>query len=504
MKYEQSAILNTDSYKLGHGKMWPKGTTKVFSNFTPRNSEYFNQSGYEVDSVVWFGLQITICELKATWDETFFKRDKKEVIDEFMEFIVPFVGDCGFDRNQLEELHDVGFLPIEIRSLAEGTVSPIKVPVLTITNTVDSAFWLPNFLETFLSAELWKSCTSATTAAVYRKIIDSWADKTGGNKLFVGFQGHDFSLRGQTCMYDGAKSGAGHLLSFLGTDCLPAVKLVNDIYFGKETFVGCSVPASEHAVTTAAGKENELNQIKRFITELFPKGIVSCVADSYDFWYMITEGAKILKDDILGRQEDSMGFSKVVFRPDSGDPVKVVCGDPDASKGSPEEKGAVECLWEIFGGTINEKGYKTLSPRVGLIYGDSISVNRCDLILSKLEEKGFASDNIVFGIGSYTYQMKTRDSLGFAMKATWDIVNGEVFEIFKDPKTDSGMKKSAKGLVRVVRDSEGKLVLEDQVSMEDVVSEENQLKVVFRNGAFIKPEKFADMRERLKENIKNL
>ena len=492
-----TALTSMDSYKLGHGEMYPEGTTKVYSNFTPRSMSHFNvPEQYKADKkIVWFGLQGFLHELNAVWRETFFDLPEDEVCAEFLELVAPFCGPNGFNIERVRELHRIGYLPLEIKSLPEGARVPIGVPVLTVTNTVDSAFWLPNFLETWLSTELWKSSTSATMARVYRKIIDSYADLTGGSKEFVTWQGHDFSMRGMSGIADGAKSGAGHLLSFTGTDVLSAVKYVNDYYNGKSTFVGGSVPASEHSVMSSSSRDAELDTY-RYILSKYPSGVVSLVSDTYDFFQVITTYATILKDDILNRVPDSLGLAKVVFRPDSGDPVKIITGDPDAPVGSPEHKGAVECLWEIFGGTVNDKGYKTLNQRVGLIYGDSITVPRCEAILVKLEAKGFASDNIVFGIGSYTYQFATRDSLGFAMKATHRVTNGEGVAIFKDPKTDSGTKKSAKGLLCVHKSPlSGDYILVDGVTEE--AERVGELKTVFLDGKILVNDSFETIRARV-------
>ena len=573
---KQTALTNADSYKLGHAAMYQDGTTKVYSNFTPRSMSHFNvPAKYKADKkIVWFGLQGFLHELNSVWKETFFDRDVDTVCDEFAAFVAPFCGPNGYDVSRLRELHAIGYLPLEIKSLPEGARVPIGVPVLTLTNTVASAYWLPNYLETWLSTELWKSSTSATMARVYRQIIDSYADLTGGSKEFVGFQGHDFSMRGSSGIADGAKSGAGHLLSFVGTDVLSAVTYINDYYHGKSTFVGCSVPASEHSVMSTETKEEELEVFRRLI-KLYPSGVVSLVSDTYDFFQVVTKFAAILKDDILNRVPDSMGFAKVVFRPDSGDPVKIICGDniitldlpeedqnnleeigaaaedellyrveDDTEHGqpgeeevedifrvgnkyykvkisiewnrhdkqyyymdgsevlsveevtlTPEQKGAVECLAEIFGTTTNDKGYKTLNQRVGLIYGDSITVERCEAILEQLKAKGFASDNVVFGIGSYTYQYQTRDTLGFAMKATYRETNGKGVPIFKDPKTDNGTKKSAKGLLCVEKSSDGNYHLVDQVTPE--VEKTGELKTVYLNGNILVDDSIETIRARL-------
>lgn len=271
--------------------------------------------------------------------------------------------------------------------------------------------------------------------------------------------------------------------------------------------------------------------ITHLITNVYPTGIVSLVSDTFDFWAVISEDMKVLKNKIMARD------GKVVLRPDSGDPVDIICGTaPDLSdKGdldnafeffrympnkcfkyngkyyqgyfdedtaepdeilqpTPEMKGAVECLWEIFGGTETDKGFKTLDSHIGLIYGDSINLDRAQRILAGLKAKGFSSANIVFGIGSFTYQFVTRDTLGEAVKATFGIVNGEEREIFKDPKTGDGVKKSAKGLLRVEQENSN-YVLYDQQTWEQ--ESQGELKELFRDSVMMRIDSLDNIRNRL-------
>lgn len=490
MKFQQTALTSIDSYKLGHASQYPEGTTKVYSNFTARSSKNFKAGA---SHIVWFGLQSFLEEMHSVWDETFFNQPIGKVTSEFAELVAPFCGPNGFDTGNLERLHKMGYLPLEIKAIQEGSLVDIGVPVLTISNTVPEAYWLPNFLETWMSSELWKASTSATISYTYRKMIDKYADITGGSKEFVLWQGHDFSPRGMSGIADAAKSGAGHLLSFTGSDNIPALKLINDTYAGKATFVSGSVPATEHSVMCAGGKESEVETFRRLI-ETYPSGVLSIVSDTWDYWNVLTITAKELKENILARTPDSLGNAKIVFRPDSGDPVKIICGDIDAPEGTPEYKGSVECLAEIFGTTVNNKGFKTLNPRVGLIYGDSITLERAEQILDRLAEKGYASDNIVFGIGSYTFQYNTRDTFGFAMKATYVEINGKGNAIFKEPKTDDGTKKSAKGLLKVEGYSGNYRLVNNCTKQQE---QEGCLQVVYLNGTILRKQNFADIRTRL-------
>jgi len=293
---------------------------------------------------------------------------------------------------------------------------------------------------------------------------------------------------------DAAQSGFGHLTSFIGTDTVAAIDYAEDIYNAENDVVGVSVPATEHSVMSMGLQESEIDTFRYLIKDLYPSGVVSIVSDTWDFWKVITQYAKELKGDILSRKENAIGLAKVVFRPDSGDPVKVIVGDADAAVDSPEYKGAVECLWEVFGGSVTDNGYKVLNESVGLIYGDSITLPRAKAILEGLEMKGFASNNIVFGIGSYTYQYLTRDSFGFAMKATWGQVDGEGRNISKDPVTDRGEKKSASGLLRVEESENGYTLFDKQTKEQE---EQGILQIVFEDGKLVKETSLAEIRARL-------
>ncbi|WP_332604192.1 nicotinate phosphoribosyltransferase [Acinetobacter sp. ESBL14] len=483
-----------DFYKADHRRQYPVGTEYVYANFTPRSSRLAKMLPDFDDKIVFFGLQGFIKHfLIETWNEGFFNQPKAKVVAAYKRRMDNSLGEGAVPVEHIEALHDLGYLPLKIKALPEGSRVNIKVPVLTIINTDPNFFWLTNYIETVLSAELWKSCTTASIAYEYKRLLTQYAEKTGAALDFVAVQGHDFSSRGMSGIYDAAQSGVGHLTSFIGTDSVASIDYAEE-YYNATGVVGVSVPATEHSVMCMGSEESEIETFRRLICELYPAGVVSIVSDTWDFWRVITEFSVELKAEILKRQPNALGLAKVVFRPDSGDPVKIICGDPDAERDSPAYKGAVQCLWEIFGGTETAQGYKVLNERVGLIYGDSITLERAQNILKGLEAKGFASNNLVFGIGSYTYNYLTRDSFGFAVKATWGQVNGVGRELFKDPVTDSGVKKSAKGLLRVEQTEHG-FELFDQQSFEQ--EKMGALQTVFENGQLLRECSLDQIRERL-------
>ena len=550
-----------DGYKVDHRRQYAAGTTRIVSNFTPRSTR---RKDFENGRIVLFGVQYFIKEyLIRQWNENFFNLPKEEVIKRFSNRINNYLGPNQVGTQHIEALHDLGYLPLAIYALPEGAKYKLRIPSVVIYNTLPEFFWLTNYIETIFSTTVWGPCTSATTALQYKELLNKFSLETVGNTDFVQWQGHDFSFRGMFGMEAACMSGGAHLLSFTGTDTIPAIDWLETYYNAdaSKELVGGSVAATEHSVACsiildfvnrlriekhASGDviiEDDLmdladiEYIKHLITEVYPTGIVSIVSDSFDYWNTITNTARVLKDIILSRG------GKVVFRPDTGDPVKIVCGykyseiaessdsDEDiwylaglgyealkigdsyreliatknqdkvvdvklGNKLTKEEvKGSIECLWDIFGGTITDTGYHLLDGHVGLIYGDSITLERCEAICSQLKDKKFASINIVFGIGSYTYQYVTRDTDGYAVKATYTEINGANLNIFKKPKTGDGTKNSAVGLVAVYKDEVGEYYYKDQVSWDEVKNCEYVH--VFENGKLLKDWTLAEIRERI-------
>ena len=494
-------LLLTDGYKTGHHQQYPVGTTKVYSNFTPRSNKYAPKG---CDKVVSFGQQMIMKQIHEYFQKDFFNLPKEVVCGEIKEELSMYLG-SDYDVTHFEDLHDLGYLPIVVKALPEGTLVPIKTPVLTIYNTHPDFYWVTNYLETIISNLLWKPMTSATIAIQYKKVLTKWALETNAEaKEFVQWQGHDFSMRGMDSVEAVISSGLGHLTSFTGTDSLPAIYGARK-YYGAEGFVAASVPATEHSVMCAGSKESEVDTFRRLL-QTYPTGILSVVSDTWDLWKVCTEHVATLKEEILARD------GKLVIRPDSGDPVDILCGEVDfiqdlvlcLRKGTnpedikPSEKGVIELLWDVFGGTINEQGYKVLDPHIGAIYGDSITIDRANEICTRLAAKGFASTNVVLGVGSFTYQYNTRDTFGFAMKATYVEINGEGREIFKDPITDDGTKKSATGLLRVTTGENGYKLVDRQTWAGEQTGE---LQIIYNNGEFSNIVNFDTIRQRINDEV---
>jgi nicotinamide phosphoribosyltransferase len=495
-------LFAIDFYKVDHRRQYPPGTTEIYSNLTPRYFKPNHSFGADYDEkVVVFGIQAFIQDyLDTQWNTLFFYQEKHAVIEEYKTLIQKALGVSDFDTSHLKALHDLGYLPIRIKAIGEGFRVPIGVPVLTIVNTHPDFFWLTNYLETIISASLWKPMTSATIAFEFKKLLTHYATLTGSDPSFVDFQAHDFSFRGMSGWDDASLSGAAHLTCFKGTDCVSAIDYLDHYYDADRTvdITGMSVPATEHSVMCATGTYGELDTIRRLITQVYPEGIVSIVADSYDLWRTLDVYLPALYDSIIQRQ------GKVVIRPDSGNPVDIIMGDLSALPNSPAYKGALQLLWENFGGRVNAAGFKELNSKVGLIYGDAITLNRANLMLQLMHERGFASSNIVFGVGSYTYQYVTRDTLGFAIKATSAVIEGKRHAIYKDPitATKGNPKKSARGLLKVDLDVEtGNFYLMSNVFQGD--EESGHLQIVFEDGKLFNRTDLAEIRHNLEIELEH-
>lgn len=659
------APTGSDSYKAGHKDQYPTGTSLVYSNLTGRSDAH---SLTKTGTHVAFGMQYAIQVVHENFQK-FFAAPKDRII-EAIEFILSQHLNLPYNADHFAELHDLGYIPLEVRAVPEGTVLPMKVPSAVFWNTKPQSeelknkfFWFTNYIEAVLSAYAWRPATAATIAHEYRKVLETYANETDpANKWFVDFQAHDFSMRGQPGLDAAHQSGLGHLTSFYGTDTIPA--LISAMkYYDEEGVIGYSVPATEHSVMSAGGQESEKETFERLL-KIYPTGIVSVVSDTWDLWNVLTNILPSLKDKIEERD------GKIVIRPDSGDPVDILCGTRDntpesnhveflsqllarvhvsavydantkkmvwksfftgdgidsgsarkfakyisvyedleeffdavidklgefseepmekriqkafeygdevnvhdimnaiydefsdkleiedkgwkekmyvsivvvdknnhayqftgycqseiiagnfeseekyyylgevkpISQKTPQEKGVVELLWDTFGGTVNEQGYKVLSPKVGTIYGDSITIERAKEICERLKRKGFASTNVVLGIGSFTYTYNTRDTYGFAVKSTYAEVNGLGYNLSKNPVTDNGVKKSAVGILRVVQDIDGKIRLEDRLSFNgglfnSETYDSGLLQPIYRNGEFLNRTTIKEVRERLRKSL---
>lgn len=530
--FNPNALYYSDGYKPGHKRMLAEGTDFLYGTWIPRSLKHAPKG---ITKVVSFGHQLTWRWIHDQYTENFFGKSLEEAL-QFGKDMSEYLGQ-KYDDTHFVELYTLGYLPLKVKALPEGIETDVNVPHQTFVNTVAGFAWLPLYLETIISSLSWKASTSATIAKLYRRNTEEWVNKTDENSMFlVDYMCHDFSSRGLD-PFSMLSSGLGHATSFRGSDSL--IVIPGSRYFYKEVGMCInSVNASEHSVsTTKIFTVGEKQMIIDWLKE-FPIGILSIVADTFDLWKLLVEyiADPEVKALILARD------GKLVIRPDSGDPVEIICGESipftkelntenvtnlangkaghkyfhkdgkyyqitnfgnliDAQwkeiQPTPSSKGVIEILWDIFGGTINSQGYKVLDTHIGCIYGDSITPERQVQIYSRLANKGFAATNIVLGVGSYTYQYNTRDTFGFAAKGAWFEAKGVAYNIYKDPATDDGTKKSLKGLQAVfnVQGNPGEYHVVSECTPEQ--EEQGILQVIYHDGVIHNTISLTEVRERL-------
>lgn len=477
-------MLLIDYYKAVHAEMLPRKMTRSVSYFTPRMSRIDRW-----DKVVMFGLQGMIkTYLIDYFNQEFFDRPFAEVIAEYKRVLDNTLGQKVYGIEKIEKLHRLGYLPIEIVALPEGTRVPVHVPMFGITNTHPDFAWLPQALESLISAESWHPMIAATVGYTYRQIVNRYYDLTCDDTIDRAKALGAFDFRGEECTESAIKAGAGWCLSFLNTATVPVVPYLEETYCcdcTKEP-VAFGSPSTEHAVMCSnyAVDGDEITLLRRLLTEIYPNTSFSAVLDSYDYWNVIDNILPQLKKEIMAHN------GCMLMRGDSGDCVEVVTR-------------TVFQLWEEFGGTINSKGYKVLDSHVKAIYGDSITVQRCEEIYRILMENGFACSNVALGVGSFSFQcieedgmLKpfTRDTFSSCIKATYCEIDGKPYPIFKDPK-DGGFKKSQKGCC-VVFEENGRLQYRDGLDWQEA-AEDNLLQTVFKDGVLIKEQSLQEIRNRL-------
>jgi nicotinamide phosphoribosyltransferase len=463
----RNGSLSTDVYKIGHIEQYAPGTTESFEAYCTRSDKEFLEA-------MSFGFQY--------YPKKYFPNGKftRAQADEFLEIRSGIMGVPRSRQigNQMYALADLGYIPLRIRALPEGTIYPSVNCYMTVVNTHPDFHWLPGFLGS-LMLKSWYPSLVGTNSYHY------WKDINRATRCNTDFLVHDFGYRSDSSDGSAAISGAAHLIPFRGSDTVLAWPFIRDWYGPLPQFVMGSVPATEHAVMCSYGENGEEEAFER-ILDLYPEGIVSIVSDTYDIYNVCTHILPKFKDRIMNRN------GKVVIRPDSGYPPNIICGNPIAM-GVPERKGVLRLLAEEFGTVPGEYGKTMLDPHIGVIYGDGWYRPRYQECLQRISDMGFDPANLVVGVGGLL-RMGTRDTLGHANKATRIIRNGSPVELMKHPITDPG-KNSYKGLVMLVRGADGKLVTRDQVTADQEASDENELKIVFENGKLVKDWTFDEVRE---------
>lgn len=477
-------MLLIDFYKAVHAEMLPKNITKSVSYFTPRMSRVKMW-----DKTVMFGLQGFIKKyLIDYFNEEFFSRDFDEIINDYSRVMDAALGKGVYKIEKIEKLHKLGYLPIEIVALPEGAMVPMHIPMFGITNTHPDFAWLPQSLESLISAESWHPMIAATVGYTYRQIVNKYYGLTCDDNTERAKALGAFDFRGEECTDSAVKAGAGWCLSFLNTATVPTIVYLENYYNCDCTSepVAFGSPSTEHSVMCSnyAVDGDEITLLRRLLTEIYPQTSFSAVLDSYDYWNVIENVLPQLKEEILAHK------GCMLMRGDSGDCVEVVTK-------------TVFKLWDEFGGTINSKGYKVLDPHVKAIYGDSITVQRCEQIYKILTENGFACSNVALGVGSFSMQcieedgiLKpfTRDTFSSCIKATYCEIDNKPYPIFKNPK-EGGFKKSQKGCCIVTKDEDGNYIFTDGHTWTEAVnSSENKLVPIFKDGKMLKEQSLAEIR----------
>lgn len=440
---KKSILTQTDSYKLGHYNMYPKGTTKVYSYFEARKGAQYNKT-------VFFSLQYLLKEYFVG------KVITQEQIDKADKLVTAHLGPNVFNKEGWQYILDEhnGKLPLSIKAVPEGTAVEVDNVLFTVENTDPKCYWLTNYVESILT-HVWYGSTVATKSKAIKNLMGFYLNVTCDNpEDSINFMLHDFGYRGATSSESADVGGAAHLLNFMGTDTVPSIEFLMNYY--DADVCGFSVPATEHSIMTSEGKEGEFNVVENLFNE-YPTGILSLVIDSYDYRNFIKVCGTTFRQTILNRN----GIT--VFRPDSGDPVKTSLE-------------VMSLLADHFGYTINKKGYRVLNPKVKMLWGDGIDVEGIDGILKTLEQGGWSLENIIFGMGGALHQKVNRDTQRFAFKSSYQVCNGQNKNIYKNPLDKSKVSKKGRLALILKNDSYETMQELERRSVFD------ELREVFRNG----------------------
>ncbi|MCK5610055.1 nicotinate phosphoribosyltransferase [Candidatus Pacearchaeota archaeon] len=463
--------LNTDSYKQSHHLQYPPGTINVYS--------YVESRGGDFDQSVFFGLQMFMRQYLEGCRVSL--RDINEAAEMATLHGLPFNYQGWVDilRN-----HN-GRLPIEIRAIPEGAVSPVSNYMLSVENTDPSAYWLTTFLETAILRAIWYPTTVATLSFEAACIIYSYLQETSDDPDGqMPFKLHDFGARGVSSKESAGIGGLAHLVNFQGTDTMEALRYAREFY-GCD-MAGFSIPAAEHSTITSWGRENEVDAFENMLNQFAKEGaIVAVVSDSYN----IFDACSHLWGNQL-RQKVLDSGATIVVRPDSGDIVEVVML-------------CLKILDDRFGATVNSKGYRVLNPAIRIIQGDGMNIRSIPMLLEAVKASGYSTENLAMGMGGGLLQQVNRDTMKFAMKCSAIQVRGEadVRPVYKQPITDPG-KDSKKGRLTLVKNLDtGVYKTVSYPLAHGHKSFVDQARTVFRNGEILVTDTLDQIRERAKSAL---
>ena len=327
-------FLLTDFYKLTHILQYRPELRELTSYLTPRGSRLRG-----IDKVVFFGLSAYVHSyVVENFNKNFFNRNFEYCESEIREVLELGLGYSDEMINktlvEIKSLHNLGYLPVEIKAVAEGTLVPMGVPCLEIKSTNPCYFWVGQALEASLSAAIWHPMVSATIAREYRKIAREAFAKTVENGIDERTAMCDFSMRGQESNESAVNASVAWLTSMWNSSTVAARKHIKDTYTNCSTRDKMSnsiirgLTSTEHSVMTSHACLDGGDEIPTFkyLFKLYKNVSFAAVCDSYDFWNVLTN---ILPNNF--RQEIDERGKRGVFigvRHDSAEPVDALCGIP--------------------------------------------------------------------------------------------------------------------------------------------------------------------------------
>ena len=354
--------------------------------------------------------------------------------------------------------------------------------LMTVENTDEKSFWLVNYLEPLL-LQVWYPSTVATLSAEIRKLCSFYLDVTSETYDNLPFMLHDFGFRGASSVESSRLAGSAHLLSFQGTDTLSSQTIPRNYYYYPGV-AGYSVQATEHSVMTSLGEKGEYEQVEYILDNAYD-GVISLVIDSYNYRKFLQEisthntrlNKKVLEYISRGFEKNGIE-NKVVFRPDSGEPVSVTLD-------------CLNILGEGFGTHYNKKGYKEFNTNIGLLWGDGLNYQKIRDILFNMKNNKWSSNVIIFGMGGGLHTGVNRDTQRNAFKCSAQYRNNKWYDIYKNPLDSS--KKSKQGLLKLIRGADNG----EYKTVPKQVTGKDCLQTVFLDGELKSKNIWMHMRQRV-------
>lgn len=398
MEFKRNPILDRDLYKMGHHLQLNKLYQWFISYMEARK-------GAKHPFVYMIGLSYLINKLYSSVPTRMQVQEAETTVYNVV----------GYDMLNTEvwgKVSDLGYYPMLIKGLPEGTKAPIGTPLFTIEPTEEWFASTCNGEETKLMRS-WYPMALTTRLMILRDKISLYFNQSGCPEA-LDFAINGFEARSATSDETSDIAGMFSLFATRGSDNIHGQHMLNHYYKGGEDRLK-SVWATEHSCALSFGPgEGEYEYLKAQLSTHTDQ-IKSIVIDTYDTKNFVD--VVMTRGDIKKLIDAHSG--KIVLRNDSGEIIPMI-------------KYILASLGNNFGEYDNEEEYSVLKNNLAVMQADGVNPDSVVELYNAIMDEGWSAENLVVGGGTgLMFDSLTRDTNRNAIKPSINKIAGKLINVNK-------------------------------------------------------------------------